>query len=193
MSTEVDTGPSALRTWFPLVTLWIVWGTTYLGTSAMVQTIPPLLGAGSRYFVGGVVLALMIVLGKGPRALRVTRSQLLATAIAGLGIIGIWGAIVPLALEHIPGGIAALIAASVPLWIVLLRVFAGDRIGWRTTLGVVVGIAGVGAMLLRGASPPCRARQPSRSSSGRRRWSWPASRGRSSRFGHGHSTFPSMC
>ena len=153
-STRVESGPSAVRTWLPLITVWIVWGTTYLGTSAMVQTIPPLLGAGSRYFVGGIALAVMVAVAKGPRALRVSRRQLLATAIAGLGIIGIWGAIVPLSLEHIPGGIAALIAASVPLWIVLLRVIGGDRIGWRTAVGVVIGIAGVGAMLLPGGIAP---------------------------------------
>lgn len=146
----VAPGPSSVRTWFPLITVWVVWGTTYLGTSAMVQTIPPLLGAGSRYFVGGVALALIVAVAQGPRALRIDRRQLGATAIAGLGIIGIWGAIVPLALEHIPGGIAALIAASVPLWIVLLRVATGDSIGWITACGVVVGIAGVAAMLLPG-------------------------------------------
>ena len=154
--TAVDAGPgpSALRTWGPLITLWIIWGTTFLGTSAMVQTMPPLLAAGARYFLGGVLLALILVILRGPAVLKVSRQQLGGSAFAGIGIIGIWGAIVAVALQHIPGGVAALIGATVPLWIVLLRVTAGQRVGWRTWLGVAVGMVGVGAMLLPGGTAP---------------------------------------
>ena len=53
--------PAGVALWAPLLTLWVVWGTTYIGTSAMVQSIPPLLGAGSRYFVGALPLAVIVV------------------------------------------------------------------------------------------------------------------------------------
>lgn len=154
-------GPTAIvRTWVPLVTLWIVWGTTYLGKSVMVQTMPPLLSAGARYAVGGVLLAAVLVLFRGPRVLAITRRQLGTTAFAGIGIISIWAALVSLALQHIPGGIAALIGATVPLWVVLLRVASGDRVGWRTSLGVAIGIVGVAAMLLPGGIAPLGADSP---------------------------------
>lgn len=154
MSTEVDTGPSPVRTWAPLITLWIVWGTTFLGTSAMVQTMPPLLAAGARYAFGAVLLAAILVIVRGSRVLAITRRQIGTTAFAGIGIIGIWAALVALALTHIPGGVAALIGATVPLWMILLRVASGDRVGWRTWLGVAIGILGVGAMLLPGGIAP---------------------------------------
>lgn len=154
MSTEVDTGPSAVRTWAPLITLWIVWGTTFLGTSAMVQTMPPLLAAGARYALGAVLLAGILMIVRGPRVLAITRHQIGTTAFAGIGIIGIWAALVALALRHIPGGVAALIGATVPLWVVVLRVASGDRVGWRTSLGVAIGILGVAAMLLPGGIAP---------------------------------------
>ena len=153
-ATTADPGPAVVRTWAPLITLWIIWGTTFLGTSAMVQTMPPLLAAGSRYLVGGILLAGILALLRGPRVLAVSRGQLAATAFAGIGIIGIWAALVALSLQHIPGGVAALIGATVPLWIVLLRVVSGQRIGWRTSLGVAIGIVGVGAMLLPGGIAP---------------------------------------
>ncbi|MGI9196336.1 MAG: EamA family transporter [Candidatus Nanopelagicales bacterium] len=159
-STEAAPGPSAVRTWGPLVTLWIVWGTTFLGTSAMVQTMPPLLAAGARYAIGGVLLAGVLVVVKGPRVLAITRRQLGTTAFAGVGIIGIWASLVALALQHIPGGVAALIGATVPLWVVLLRVISGDRVGWRTALGVAVGMVGVAAMLLPGGIAPLAAESP---------------------------------
>jgi len=147
-------GPPAVRTWGPLVTLWIVWGTTFLGTSAMVQTMPPLLAAGARYLVGGLLLAALLMILRGPRVLVISRRQIATTALAGTGIIGIWAALVALALQHIPGGVAALIGATVPLWMILLRVALGDRVGWRTSLGVAIGIIGVAAMLLPGGIAP---------------------------------------
>lgn len=147
-------GPSGLTLWAPLLTLWVVWGTTYIGTSAMVQSIPPLLGAGSRYLVGALPLAVIVLATRGPRSFRLSGRQLIATLVMGLGIIGIWGAIVPLSLQRIPGGIAALIAASVPVWVVLLRALAHERVGARTIAGIVLGIGGVAAMMLPGGISP---------------------------------------
>ena len=149
-STEAAPGPSAVHTWGPLITLWIVWGTTYLGTSAMVQTMPPLVAAGSRYLLGGVILAAIMVILRGPRVLSITGRQLANTLFLGLGLITIWASLVALALQHIPGGVAALIGATVPLWVVLLRALSGQRVSGRTWFGVVLGIVGVAAMLLPG-------------------------------------------
>lgn len=157
---HADPGLSRAALWAPLLTLWIVWGTTYIGTSAMVQSIPPLLGAGSRYLVGAVPLAVIVLVARGPRAFRLTGSQLLATLVMGLGIIGIWGAIVPLSLQHIPGGIAALIAASVPVWVVLLRAIAREGVGARTLVGIALGIGGVAAMMLPGGISPIAGTSP---------------------------------
>lgn len=157
---EVGPGPSAFRTWGPLITLWIVWGTTFLGTSAMVQTMPPLLAAGTRYFLGGLLFAGLLVVLKGPRVLAITRRQLGATAFAGIGLIGIWASLVSLGLQHIPGGVAALIGATVPLWIVLLRAASGERVGRLTWLGVGIGILGVSAMLLPGGIASIAAESP---------------------------------
>ena len=138
------------RVWAPLITLWIVWGTTYLGTAAMVQSMPPLLGAGARYIVGAAVLAGALALIRGPRVLAIPRRQLRTTAITGIGIIGVWAALVALALQHIPSGMAALVGATLPIWIVLLRMTRGERIGRKTAFGIVIGIVGMGAMLLPG-------------------------------------------
>ena len=159
-STTVESGPSVVYTWAPLITLWIVWGTTYLGTSAMVQTMPPLVAAGSRYLLGGVLLAAIMVVLRGLRVLAITGRQLVNTLFLGMGLIAIWASLVALSLQHIPGGIAALIGATVPLWVVLLRVRSGQRINWRTSLGVGLGILGVAAMLLPGGIEPVAGESP---------------------------------
>ncbi|MFM8351034.1 MAG: EamA family transporter [Actinomycetales bacterium] len=139
------------RLWVPLVVLWVVWGSTFLGVSESVATMPPLLSAGARYLIAGVMLLLGLQVA-GPRALRdVTREQLQATVIIGLGTVGIWGASSSSSQRYIPGGVAAIIAASVPLWVVIFRRISGDLPSRATLLGVVVGLVALGAMMLPGA------------------------------------------
>lgn len=143
-----------LDTWGPLITLWIVWGTTYMGTSAMVQTMPPLVGSGARYLGAAAVLATLLVIFRGPGILQISRRQLANTVVGGIGIIGIWAALVALALEHIPSGIAALLGATVPAWVILLRLGSGDRVNLLTWTGVAIAILGAGAMVLPGGTEP---------------------------------------
>ena len=104
-------GSKRLSVWLPLVTIWLVWGSTFLGTSVMVQTFPPLLGAGSRYLTAGLVLIAALALTRRD-ALAVTRRQVRSAVTMGLGIIGIWGACTALSQRVLPSGIAAIIAAS---------------------------------------------------------------------------------
>lgn len=111
---------------------------------------PPLLSAGSRYFVAAIILAAFLAAFQRPQILRIDHRQLLATSVAGIGIIGIWAALISLALQHITSGAAAIIGATVPVWVVLLRITAGERVGWPTTIGVALGIGGIIAMLWPG-------------------------------------------
>lgn len=139
------------RLWVPMVVLWVVWGSTFLGISESVTTMPPLLSSGARYLIAGVILLLGLQVAR-PKALRdVTREQLQATLIIGLGTVGIWGASSSTSQRYIPGGVAAIIAASVPLWVVIFRRISGDLPSRATLLGVVVGLIALGAMMLPGA------------------------------------------
>ena len=147
-------GGRAWRIWVPLVTLWIVWGSTYLGTSAAVQSMPPLLSAGSRYLVASVPLFIGLAVVLGPRTLVLSRAHVRATVVMGIGIIGIWAATSSLSQRYLPSGIAALIGSTIPVWIVLIRLAAGDRPSRLTGTGVSVGLAGVALMLVPGGIVP---------------------------------------
>jgi drug/metabolite transporter (DMT)-like permease len=131
---------STLAIWSALAIVYVVWGSTYLAIAIAVQTLPPLFSAGIRFCLAGLVLVGFIAVR---RRLRVGRQQLLsATAIGVLLIFGGNGFVV-LAERTVPSGLAALIVASVPLWIVILRRIAGDRVHPSTFIGVAVGFAGV--------------------------------------------------
>ena len=136
----------------PLITLWIVWGSTYLGIAVLVQTLPALLANGIRFLIATVVLGIGLMLFKGPRVLAITRSQLRGVTIMGVTLLGVGIGTVSLAERYVPSGIAALLVSVMPLWIIIFRLRAGDRPSRLTLAGVAVGMAGLIAMLLPGGT-----------------------------------------
>ncbi len=135
-------GASSLRVWTNLWIVYIVWGSTYLAIALMVETMPPLLSAGVRFVVVGLVLLPFLAFKRGLSALKPTRSQLLSAAFVGLMLPGA-NAVISVAEVHVPSGLAALLVASIPLWVILLRVLARDQVTARSLAAVLLGFAGV--------------------------------------------------
>ncbi len=138
----------------PLITLWIVWGSTYMGIALVVQSMPPLVGAGTRFLAATVVLAIVVVIIRGPKVFRVTGAQFRGAMFMGIFILSVGIGIVSLAQRYVPSSIAALIVSVMPLWIIMFRYKAGDRPSRLTSVGVGVGLLGLGLMLLPGGTEP---------------------------------------
>jgi drug/metabolite transporter (DMT)-like permease len=139
--------------WSALGVVYLVWGSTYLAIAIAVQTLPPLLSAGIRFLLAGALLAVWIVARQGRAALRVSRAQLGGAALVGILLLAGGNGLVVLAERTVPSGLAALVVASVPLWIVVFRLIAGDRVAASLVIGVLVGFAGVAILVVpRGAS-----------------------------------------
>ena len=144
--------PNNWLVWLCLGIVYVVWGSTYLAIRVTDETMPALLSAGSRFLVAGAIVYAVLLVRLGPSALRVTREQLLwCIVIGGLLVTGGNG-LVMVGELHVPSGLAALIIASVPLWVVLYRRIGGERIARGTLAGVAVGFAGVALLLLPGGS-----------------------------------------
>lgn len=140
--------------WIPLIALWIVWGSTYIGIAVTGRTMPPLMAAGARFAGAFVILALIVAVTRGPRALAITWAQARSTAVMGIMILGVGIGTLSLAERYVPSGIAALIVAVMPMWIVIFRLRAGDRPARMTLIGVTIGLAGLATMLLPGGTDP---------------------------------------
>jgi drug/metabolite transporter (DMT)-like permease len=132
------------KVWGALWTVYLVWGSTYLAIRVMVETMPPLLAAGARFSVAGAVMVAVLSLR---RSVRPTRAQLLSALLVGILLPGA-NAVVSVAEQEVPSSIAALLIASVPLWVILLRRAAGESVSRASVGAVLVGFAGV-ALLLR--------------------------------------------
>lgn len=147
------TRPPLWQEWLGLGTVYLVWGSTYLAIRVVVETLPPLLTAGARFTTAGLVLAAWVAVRHGPSRLRVSWAGARSAAIVGLSLLLFGNGFVQLAERDVPSALAALIAGGVPLWIVLYRALAGERIGAGALAGVLFGFVGVAFLIVpRGIS-----------------------------------------
>ncbi len=141
--------PASWLLWSALWTIYVVWGSTYLAIRVMVETVPPLLGSAARFALAGAILLGVLALRRGPRAIAPSRGELRSALGVGALLTGA-NAIVGVAERDVPSGLAALLIASVPLWLLLMRRVSGERVGARGVAAVVVGFAGVALLLAPG-------------------------------------------
>jgi drug/metabolite transporter (DMT)-like permease len=134
------------KIWTALWIVYIVWGSTYLAIALMVETIPPLLGAGARFIAVGLILLPILAWRRGASVWRPTRAELLSAGFVGLMLPGA-NAVISVAEKTVPSGLAALLVASIPLWVILLRRVSGERIAWRSIGAVLVGFGGLVLLL----------------------------------------------
>lgn len=135
------------RAWVALATVYVVWGSTFLGIALAGETIPPLFAAAVRFTIVGALMAGWVIARHGTQRFREGRRPWAEAVFTGLLLIGS-NAVLFVAERDVPIGLASLIIASVPLWIVLLRAVTGDRPKAGAIAGAVIGFAGV-ALLIR--------------------------------------------
>ena len=130
-----------------LVTVYVVWGSTYLAIAVAERTMPPLLMLSVRFAVAG---ALLLVWSLRRGAARPSRREWVGAAVVGGLLLVVDTGLLALAEKRVATGVAALLIASVPLFMAIVeRVAYGTRIRRRAALGIGTGLVGVG--LLAGA------------------------------------------
>jgi drug/metabolite transporter (DMT)-like permease len=148
------TTPPGWQVWTALGLVYVLWGSTYLAIRYVVSTVPPLLGAASRFLVAALVLVTYLLVRRGWSVLVATRRQYANAGLVGLLLLlGGNGGVTLAEQQGLPSGLAALLVAAVPLWVVLLRTADRDRPAGRTLLGVAIGFVGLAVLLGPGARP----------------------------------------
>ncbi|MCP2362973.1 drug/metabolite transporter (DMT)-like permease [Nonomuraea thailandensis] len=150
MSSNTADSRRTLMVWSALGIVYVVWGSTYLGIRIAIETMPPLFHGSLRFVCAALLLAGFLLVTKGLAPFRMTLKQAGGAALVGLLLLTGGNGMVAVAEQHISSGLAALLVASVPLWLVLLRLAVRDRPAMLTLVGVLVGFGGVAALSLNG-------------------------------------------
>jgi len=137
-----------LTVWAALGTVYLVWGSTYLAIAIAVQTLPPFFYSGVRFTLAGLIIAAWLALRRVD--LRISRRELVGAAAVGILMLSGGNGLVNLGERTVPSGVAALIVASIPLWIVVYRMVAGERVGRDLLFGVFLGLVGVAILVVPG-------------------------------------------
>ena len=134
---------------FSFLSIYLIWGSTYLAIRYAVETIPPLYTAGLRHLVAGTIL----LVGCLAKRLRPTWAQVRASIIIGVFFFLIGHGTLHWAEQKVPSGLASLLIASEPIWVFLLTAIAARQWGLNATLlaGILLGFGGVGLLMGRSA------------------------------------------
>ncbi|HXE91365.1 MAG TPA: EamA family transporter [Terriglobales bacterium] len=136
-----------LRVIIAFALVYILWGSTYLGIRIAIDDVPPATMAGTRFLIAGsLMLAWCALTG---RPVRLNRRDFMR--VGSVGVLLLTGGNVGVAWSelYLASGVAALIVAIVPIWVVVIEsgLLRGDRLSRRGLFGLVLGITGLAVLL----------------------------------------------
>jgi len=123
-----------------LASVYLIWGSTYLGIRIALEGYPPFLMGGLRFVAaGGLLYAFLRWRGHAPP----TRMQWRNAMVLGLLLVMLGNGLVNFAEQTVSSGLAAVAIASMPLWVGMFSAFRGRHPSRTEWLGLGVGFAGV--------------------------------------------------
>ena len=120
----------------------ILWGTTYLALRVGVTQFPPFLFSSMRFLMAGpILMVIMLILGKKIPSGKVLRDQ----AVGGLMMCTLGVSIVGWAEVNVSSGVAAVICSMMPIWTILINLFANkeERPTPLIIFGLLLGLGGI--------------------------------------------------
>jgi drug/metabolite transporter (DMT)-like permease len=141
---------SALAIWSALLAVYLIWGSTYLAIRFAVETTPPFLSAAFRFIVSGAFLYTWRRVAGDPKPTAAEWRS--AATVAIFLLVGGNGGVV-WASQFIPSSLAALLVATVPLWMVAIDLArpSKQKPSVPAMIGILVGFGGV-VLLIRFAA-----------------------------------------
>ena len=122
--------------------IYVIWGSTYLLNKIAVTELPPLMLASIRFISASILIFSIARILK--ISLRITKRQLLNTAIAGFLFLAFGNGVVVWALKYVDSGLAALEISAQPLVVLLMmRVFERKKIYAMSLIGILLGFIGI--------------------------------------------------
>ncbi|WP_334058657.1 EamA family transporter [Polaribacter sp. P097] len=124
------------------ISIYVIWGSTYLFNKIAVTELPPFFLASIRFFVAGILMIIMALILKHP--LKISKKQILNSAIASFFFLVYGNGVFVWALRYVDSGFGALIASTQPLFVLfLLRLMDRKPFQKKSIIGVILGMFGM--------------------------------------------------
>jgi drug/metabolite transporter (DMT)-like permease len=138
--------PSRLRIILAFAAVYLIWGSTYLGIRFAIASMPPFLMAGTRFLLSGII---MYAIARMSGAAKPAASTWKPALIIGACLISAGNGGVTIAERWVPSSLAALLVATVPIYIALLSWISGtaSRPPGMVWAGLFGGFVGVGILV----------------------------------------------
>lgn len=137
----------ALHVAIAFAVVYVVWGSTYLAIRVAIRSIPPAASSGLRFTIAGIIM--LLVSSLTGRTIVAPRRELLSLGIIGTFLLVGGNGLVVYSEQFVTSGLAALMVATVTLWIAILGTILpnGERLAPAGWLGVALGLVGLGVLL----------------------------------------------
>ena len=124
------------------IAICVIWGTTYLAIRIGVADLPPMLFAGLRWLIAGIIFLIYLVL-RGHKL--PGRADIIPLAIVGISLLGFGNGFVVIGEQWVNSGLTALLITTTPFWFVGIEAFLpkGEKINFLTIAGLILGLFGV--------------------------------------------------
>ncbi|MCU0469291.1 MAG: EamA family transporter [Arcicella sp.] len=136
----------SVKIWAGLITLYLVWGSTYLGIRFVVASVPAIMASGFRnFFAGAILLTFALLSGKFKKP---TPEMLKTTVLSGLMMLTVGNSLFTISAKWVPSSYSALFSASGPVMlIILLWLMNKEKPQPKVMLGAILGMVGVGILM----------------------------------------------
>ena len=142
----MDNQNQPLKIWAGLITLYLIWGSTYLGIRFVVESVPPFMASGMRNFLAGSILLIFAILTK--KFQKPSRKMVITTALSGFLMISVGNGLITSAARWIPSSYSALFAALSPIILVLmLWNLTKEKPKKTVIIGSILGLIGVSILM----------------------------------------------
>ena len=143
---ETEARPASWKILLAFAMIYFVWGSTFLAIRVGVHEVPPFLLAAMRFFTAGLVMYAWLRLKGTPVPTR--REWVAASALGALIFVVDYGCLF-WAEQRVPSGIAAVVLATIPVFITLMEIIflRTQQLTVRLSLALIVGLFGVAVLM----------------------------------------------
>ncbi|AKD55216.1 EamA family transporter [Spirosoma radiotolerans] len=142
ITSPVSTKPNRVTLWANLISVYILWGSTYLFIHFMTEQMPPLYMVSVRYLIAGVILYSYARVSGTPNP---TLAEWKSSGIIGILLLAVANGCLSLGIQYIPSGMAALMGGLLPVYLLSLNwiSFGKKRPSNLALAGLAIGLLGI--------------------------------------------------